>query len=312
MYKRAKFVFFIIVFTGSHLFSGVEDYFKSCPDKQEISRIENIDFIYMINLDERPEKFEKCEKQLHPYGIFPYRFSAVNGWKLSYDALDDLGIRYESWMARNIWGTYYLPENVGMPTHEVMDKPGRSYFCHCMAFGTVGIVLSHLSVLQDAWDSGYDTIWVMEDDIDVIENPHILSEYIKRLDSLVGVNGWDILFTDQDTKDQKGQYVKCLGYAPRPNFTPRNIERFQEQRLISSDFRKIGARYGAYSMIIRRQGMKKILDFIKQYKVFLPYDMEFYLPDDMNLFALTHDVVSTLPNALSDNGSPNYKTSNSI
>ncbi len=302
----------VAFFTQIQLCSDIEDHFKSCPNKQNQSQMENIDFIYMINLDERPEKYENCIKQLHPYGIYPYRFSAVNGWNIPLSTLYNLGITYESGMAQHIWGTYYLPENEGVPTHEVMSTIGRKYFCHCMARGTVGIVLSHLSILQDAWDSGYETIWVMEDDIEVLDNPHVLSQRITALDNLVGMNGWDVLFTDQNTKNKNGEYVLCLGYAPRPNFSPKNPERFQEQRMISNDFKKIGARYGAYSMIIRRQGVKKILDFIKTYKIFLPYDMEFYLPEDINMFTVVHDVVSTLPNALSDNGSPNYKSTPSM
>lgn len=31
-------------------------------------------------------------------------------------------------------------------------------------------MLSHLSVLKDALDSGYETIWVMEDDIHIIQD----------------------------------------------------------------------------------------------------------------------------------------------
>jgi hypothetical protein len=43
-------------------------------------------------------------------------------------------------------------------------------------------------------------IWVMGDDIEVIQNPHVLSELTDKLDALVGNRGWDVLFTDHDTK----------------------------------------------------------------------------------------------------------------
>ena len=161
-------------------------------------------------------------------------------------------------------------------------------------------------LLQDAYDSGYETIWVMEDDIQVIRNPHMLSDLIDKLDALVGKN-WDILFTDQDTKNSKGEYVICLSYAARPNFTPQHPERFAEREQISEDFRKIGARYGAYSMIVRRSGIEKILNFIKRYQVFLPYDMDFYLPDDISIYTVVDDVVSTQPQAPTDNAFPGYQ-----
>ncbi len=303
--KGTFILFFLAV---SHLSAGIETYFKSISDKPDgyHNQMRNIDYIYVINLDQRPEKFEHCLRELNPYGIHPYRFSAVNGWELSLDTLNDLGVRYEHHMLKDLWGTAYLPGGDMSPHHEILHQAGRNYFCHCMSRGAVGITLSHLSILQDALNSGYETIWVMEDDIIAIQNPHILSDRIAELDRLVGHNNWDILFTDQDTKNQQGQYVPCTGYARKPNFNPENPHRFSQRKDIHGIFRKTGARYGAYSMIIRRSGMQKILNFIKHHKIFLPYDMEFYLPNDINIYALIHDVVSTLPNAISDNGGANY------
>ncbi|MEN9343323.1 MAG: hypothetical protein RLZZ453_110 [Chlamydiota bacterium] len=293
----------------SNLKADITDYFKKAENKLDIhfNQMKNIDFIYTINLDRRPEKFADCERALAPYGIHPYRFSAVNGWELSLEDLNNLGVRFQQGMAKDLWGTAYLPEGTFEPHHEVMHVNGRTYFCHCMSRGAIGIVLSHLSILQDAYDSGYETVWIMEDDIEVIQNPHILSHLIDQLDSLVSKKvRWDILFTDQDTKNQEGQYVPCLGYARRPNYTPSRPERFALSSFLKQTFKKIGARYGAYSMIVRRSGMEKLLKHFKTYGIFLPYDMEFYLPDDIVMYAVINDVVSTQPRALSDNGSPNY------
>jgi GR25 family glycosyltransferase involved in LPS biosynthesis len=293
-------------------YAKIEDHLKPVPNKTKPNQMKNIDFIYTINLDARPEKFAHCLSELKPYNIEPYRFSAVNGWELSFETMNDLAIKYEPWMNNSMMGTSYLPENEGSPSHSMVNVEGKPYFCHCFSRGAIGIVLSHLSILQDAYNSGYNTIWVMEDDIQVIQNPHLISELIDELDSLVGENGWDILFTDRDTKNQKGEYVPCTGFALRPNFSPKNPYRFALVEEIGP-FRKIGARFGAYSMIVRRSGMEKLLNFIKTYSVFLPYDMEFYLPNNMKLFTVKDDVVSTLPNALSDNGRANYlKQQNSL
>lgn len=302
----SKWLFLIFIILVQPLTANIEAHFKKAPNKSGSHSMKNIDFIYMINLDERPEKFAASIQQLHPYNINPYRFSAVNGWKLTYSAINELGVRYTQDMENDLWGTSYYLEN-GTPHHEVMHVPGRTYFCHCMSRGAIGICLSHLSVLQDAYDSGYQTIWVMEDDIEVIRDPHRLSRLIEKLDGLVGKNGWDILFTDQDTKNQQGNYVPCQSFARKPNFTPQNQARFAARTTIDRSFRKIGARYGAYSMIVRRSGMEKILNFMKTHKLFLPYDMEFYLPDNIEMYAVVHDVVSTQPRALSDNGAAAYE-----
>ena len=266
----------------------------------------NIDFIYLINLDERPEKFASSMQQLAPHNIFPCRFSAVNGWKLPLAVINDVGVPYESWMLSGAGGTAYLPEMEGKPTYEAVGVPGRVYFCHNMAPGSIGCVLSHLSILQDALDSLYETIWIMEDDIEIIQNPHLLSDLIDELDDLVGKDGWDILFTDPDTKNTEGYYVPCSSYAWRPNYTPKDTCHFAEKVDISPVFRQVGSRYGSYSMILRRSGIKKILNFLKCYQVFLPYDMEYTLPPNIRLFTVKDDIVSTQPQAPSDNGVPNY------
>lgn len=304
IYRRA--ILFLILLS-SILEAGVQQYLKRLDDKTGSHQMPEVDFIYLINLDERPEKLHSSVSQLHPFDIYPCRFSAINGWKLPLMAFDDLGVRFESWMTPNIWGTCYFLENNGDPHHEIIRVIGRTYFCHCMSRGAVAIALSHLSVLQDAYDAGYETIWVMEDDIHVVRDPRILSALIRKLDATAGKTEWDVLFTDPDTKNRKGAYVPCSGYAPRPNFTPSNPGRFAARSKVGSDFERIGARYGAYSMILRRSGIKKILNFMKQYGIFLPYDMEYFVPNDIKLYSLSYDVVSTCPEALSDNAGPNYE-----
>lgn len=290
----------------SDLSAGIMDHLKMLSDKTSPSPMRNIDYIYMINLDQRPEKYAHSIDQLAPYGIVPYRFSAVNGWELTFETINDVGVKYDPWMRQGLMGTCYLPEDGGAPRHEVMQVSGQNYFCHCMSRGAIGIVMSHLSIIKDAYDSGYETIWVMEDDIEIIQNPHLISDSIERLDRLVGKKGWDFLFTDYDTKNNRGEYVACSGFALRPNFSPAFPNKCNDRFMISLEFRKVGARYGAYSMIVRRSGMKKMLDFLYN-GMFLPYDMEYTLPDDINMFTVREDIVSTQPNALSDNGAPNYK-----
>jgi GR25 family glycosyltransferase involved in LPS biosynthesis len=299
---------FSVLFSANILQADLQSYFKPITNKTDahFNQVKGVDFIYLINLDQRPEKWMHCLNELTPYQIYPYRFSAVNGWELSLEDLNRLGVKYLETFSKTLWGTAYLPEENFQPHHELMQVAGRTYFCHCMSRGAVGIVLSHLSILQDAYDAGYETIWVMEDDIEIIQNPHLISDLIARLDDLVGADGWDVLFTDRDTKGQDGHYVSCYDTAKRPDFVPSDEKRLRFRGKISEDFRKIGVRYGAYSMIVRRSGMKKILDFYKEHNIFLPFDMEYYFPQGILFFTVLSDVVSTQPRAPSDNGSPGY------
>lgn len=306
---RACVKYFDILFClfAISLHANVEDYFKPASHKSDAHKMNNIDFIYMINLDQRPEKFENSIRQLHPFGIYPYRFSAVNGWELTLDAINDVGVQFSPDMKGGFLATSFLKKDNFKPSDEIIQTVGRTYFCHCTARGTIGIVLSHLSVLQDAFDSGYETIWVMEDDIEVIKDPRQVPDLIDQLDQLVGKDNWDLLFTDQDIRGADGKYVPSWGYAQRPNYTPQETSHYYEKiKLEGSPFMFIGSRFGAHSMIVRRNGMKKILDFIKKYKIFLPYDMDYYMSESIRMYSVLEDIVSNLPRGESDNGKPNY------
>lgn len=298
---------FVSLFAIGLLSADLEPHLKPAPNKGEGHSMRNIDFIYMINLDQRPEKWELSMSQLEPWGIQPYRFSAVNGWELTLEAINEVGLQYTPLMEGGFMGTSYHVGGNFEPSHEVIEKYGQTYFCHCMARGTIGIVLSHVSVLQDAYNSGYETIWVMEDDVDVLDDPNLVPDLIDELDQTVGKENWDILFTDVDIRDQQGNHKPTIWAARRPDYGQSVVKNdFTENRMVSSKFRKIGARYGATSMIVRRSGMKKLLQFFEAHSVFLPYDLDFIYPRNIRLYTVLQDVVSNLPKALSDNGSPFY------
>lgn len=288
---------------------AIVKHLKSAPGKGEPRPLPGVDFIYMINLDERPEKFADAAGKLAPYGIVPYRFSAVNGWQLSLETIDEVGLKYLPSMTP-LMATTYPIEAKGKCSHEFMAIYGKTYFCHCMARGTVGIFLSHLSVLKDAWDSGYETIWVLEDDIEPLADPRLISDYIRKLDTVVGPEHWDVLFTDLNPRSAMGKHVSATGMAKRPDMDcspeARTQTKYTVNKQVSPDFRLISARFGAYSMIIRRSGIEKMLAFAMEHMIFLPYDMENYLPENMARYSLTIDLVTNKLHALSDNGVPGH------
>ena len=300
--------YLLCLFCVHFLFADLDSHLKGAPNKiAGRHSIRNIDFIYMINLDQRPEKWQSSIDQLRPYGIEPYRFSAVNGWELSLDAINDVGLKFTPLMQGGFMGTSYHLDGHFEPSHETIENYGQTYYCHCMARGTIGIVLSHVSVLKDAYTSGYETIWVMEDDIEVLGDPKTIPDLIDDLDRVVGKGNWDVLFTDRDIRDSNGNHKETIWAARRPDYAeslPKN--NFAENTLVGSHFRKIGARYGATSMIIRRSGMKKLLQFFDTHSIFLPYDLDFIYPRNIKLYTVLEDVVSNLAKSLSDNGSPFY------
>ena len=183
---------------------------------------------------------------------------------------------------------------------------GQTYFMHCMSLGAIGCALSHISVLQDAWDSGYETVWVMEDDVDVLGDPHMLSDLVSELDALVGANRWDVLFTDVDYRTGAGQYVTACGAAKRPDMDCSREERFSDNYTktyqVSERFRRIAARFGTTSMIIRRSGVARLLDFFRARSIYQPHDLDNQLPDGIARYGLTFDLVTNMLHPISDNG----------
>jgi GR25 family glycosyltransferase involved in LPS biosynthesis len=260
----------------------------------------------MINLDQRPEKFAKSLEQLSPYGINPFRFSAVNGWELTLADIEDVSLKFQPGMQTGIMGTSYKLDDGLVPVHSMIDTVGKSYLCHGASRGVVGIVLSHMSILKDALDSGYDTIWVMEDDIEVMQNPNQLSDLINKLDKKIGRENWDILFTDPDTRDPNGNYIPARGHVKRPNFIPKNPQQYHVYEPVDELFIRCGARFGAYSMIIRKSGLEKIYNFIKDYSVFSAYDMDYYLPDEIKIYCLKTALVASDLLSITDNALPSY------
>jgi|SRR5579862_9979 len=288
------------------LHADLEDHFKKIDHPAQASPahcMRNVDFIYMINLDQRPEKWKISLEQLAPYGIVPWRFAAVNGWELSLDVINDVGLKFSQEMEGGFLATSY---HTFEPSHENIENIGQTYFVHCMPRGAIGCFLSHLSILQDAYDRGYETIWVLEDDIEVIRDPRILSGIIDALDAEVGKDNWDILYTDKDMRNADGFYIPGWSAARRPDITVAHWTNDYSMRVRVGEFYKIGCRYGTQSMIVRRRGMRKILQFFKTHGIYLPYDMDLIIPYGIKIYTVAEDVVGNLPKAPSDNGVPWY------
>src|ERR1700722_4546833 len=250
---------------------GIEKYLKKADNKKGRHSMANIDFIYVINLDPRPERYERTMEALKPYGIVPYRFSAVNGWKLSNEAIDELGIVYKPSMPEGpICSVYRHVDGKEYISYEIMKEEGVCYYSHSLSRGAIGCLLSHLSILQDAYDSGYETVWIMEDDIRVVSDPREISLLVNTLNNLAPE--WDVFFTDNEVKGANGTPVPCMVIRPRPLVQLQPLDYYLKRTQLSNGIEKIVMRFGSASMVVNRSGMKKLLDFFKKNKIYFPYD----------------------------------------
>jgi len=140
------------------------------------SGIEGIDCVYVINLDEKPHRWEAVKKQFDAQGIVPYRVSAINGWK--------------------------IPKE-----HAAQLFDEDSYLLNEPFLGALGCLLSHVSVYKNALERGFKTIWICEDDIEFKQNGAKISQLVKELYRLDPQ--WDFFYTDYSLT---GTGVHC----PRP------------------------------------------------------------------------------------------------
>ncbi len=124
------------------------------------SGLEGIDYIYVINLEERPEKWDKISEEFGKYDLILNRVSAINGWKIPEEKRQEL-VRYPI-------------------------RPLRG--------GEIGCFLSHLSVYQDAAKKEVKAVWICEDDIQFEKSPKNIPFLVKQLTKIDP--DWDILYTD--------------------------------------------------------------------------------------------------------------------
>ncbi len=271
----------------------VSKHFKKIDDKRDDEKfqVKNIDFIYLINLDRRPERLERCLRQFAPYQIRPHRVAGIDGWALNQDAFDDIAMIVEPSMQYDqpVQISFQPGNFPSTPFAKVI--PGQRCLHSQAPGGGMGGCLAHLSILDDGYGSGFETIWILEDDFTVNGNPHDLAGLIRELDECVGADGWDVLYTDDDDY-YTAQNVKAncgSKYWLRPGMPM--TERLIERTAVGDHFFKIGGRTQAHSYIVRRSGMKKIIDFIKERRLFFPFDTELPCIEDLKLYNLRFDLV---------------------
>lgn len=257
---------------------NIKQHLKIVENKKEEKEIRNIDFIYLINLDKRPDRLANMIRQFARFKILPHRFPAIHGWDLSQKVFEDIGfkVRPTTSFDRPV---HFSPVPGGaVPYLITASSFGKTCVHHTMAAGALGVYLSHLSILFDAYNSQYQTIWVLEDDVTVEKDPHILADCIDQLDELTNC-AWDILYTDNDDCFNSSNVMAHMGGGKMGRPGIPMTDALLEHQPVGANFIKIGGRCQAHSMIIRRGGIKKILDFIFSSGIFRPYDTDIpYVP----------------------------------
>jgi hypothetical protein len=161
----SRFSFFIFLFITSNLTAymyqhTIERYLQRIEGPLLPSRMDCVDCIYVINLEERKEKWNRTKVNFEKQGLSINRFDAINGKKLPL------------WKRAAVLGPYKIR----------------------MGWGGVGCLLSHVSVYKDAYEREFDVVWICEDDIEFKENADVIPSLLEELVYLDPE--WDYLYTD--------------------------------------------------------------------------------------------------------------------
>lgn len=275
--------------------AGIEKHFKRVEDSEHGSNIPGIDAIYLINLDQRPEKLAASLSQLSPFGIVPRRLSAIYGWSLSQEAFNDIGMKFLPPMDFAFDGqVFFCPASDQLDKGEALNAScyGKTCVHRSVSAGALGGALSHLSCLQDAVDKGYETVWILEDDFTLTKDPRSLNGYLRRLDELAS---WDMLHTDDDLHFEP---YGPLTLHVRPDRAP--FQHVMKHTLLGEEFFKIGGRWQLHSVLYRRHGMQKILDYVKHFGLFKNLDEEINFIPNMQIYNLRCNLAHGMGRTTSD------------
>ena len=248
------------------------------------SGIEVIDAIYLINLERRIDRLKWMGRLLSSWGLSFNRVIACDGQtEISNSQINELvGFNDNALLWLNIYG------------------PPKS---------AVACLISHLSVIKDAYERGFDIIWVLEDDVEILEDPHILNTIIQDL-SLID-SDWDLFYTDLFPRKQKGTAPNSIEEKSgtsqeieyytaedmkrrrlRDTATPPSLFNFPQIENKGNGINLIRWRTACHSMIISKKGLKKILDYFSTRTLFDHIDRELHLIPDIRLYASQRDIVT--------------------
>lgn len=260
-YKSIKFQALLVILATSFMSTimaktNIEDYLIEVDVQNCNSGIDKIDCVYVINLEHRPQRWIETRNAFKSYGIHPNRVNAVNGWNLNKKDQQVL------------FGNYPLR----------------------LSGGQIGCILSHISVLQDAFKRGYNMIWVCEDDIRICENPHQLSALISQL--FIIDPEWDVFYTDSDGKNGLGEIVPSLSSDFRPDFPHMDLVYYTTKTIINQDLIKKNQRFGSHSYIVSKKGIEKILNHFTDNYLWTTYDIDMHYTPGIRQYCMRRDLVS--------------------
>lgn len=211
-----------------------------------------IDCIYLINLDRATDKWNAVSPTLMQLGLNVNRVSAIDGFLLKNDDIEEMHGPYTTYLRK----------------------------------GEIGCLLSHLSILKDAYERNLGLIWVMEDDVEFLEDLRVITESIQNLNQIDP--SWDVLYTDTNSR----RTLDVYNIPPRARHRPGQPTKERQHTQVGHNLEKIGARYGMYSIILSRSGIEKLYHYLSHVYLYCPIDHDIHIVPNISEYGITRDVVT--------------------
>ncbi|MCH9631318.1 MAG: hypothetical protein S4CHLAM37_13400 [Chlamydiia bacterium] len=261
---------FSIMLLNSVLFCqtprDLQSFLEKTEEMVEFSGLKEIDRIFVINLDRETKRWSYIQALTDKFELGVNRFSAIYGKEIERRRLKDF---YRHCLHKNCTGRNVSP-------------------------GQIGVFLSHLSILKHAIEKDYDVIWILEDDVAIVEDPKIIDSLVEELEQIDP--DWEFLYTDICSR-----FVRKNGTIEWNSFEENFGNDFDYSLITSKDYepykdddiQSIQHRLGAYSMILSRKGIRKLYSYFINNRMRYAYDVDLNFCEDKHMYQTNRDVVTT-------------------
>lgn len=223
------------------------------------SGLRSIDCIYVINLNSRPDKWERTSKLFAENDLRINRVQATDGWRLDHEVMEELSGPYP------------------------VRLQAREY----------GRLLSYLRAMKDAFERGFECIWICEDTVEFFDDVQKISSLIDQLSAFDP--NWHVFYPDVGPRYQEGERVfrqLSVPYDPRPDEELESEEYYAKKFRVSDDIMKIRGRAPFNSLLISKRGIQKILHYFAHVFLWSPIDVNLHTIPNMRQYAVKTDIVS--------------------